>query len=159
MRQEIKDIKSGLGLGIIKFGMSRDQVREILGEPDELELPPYSDEKEDQSETWHYDDFELSLGFDQEDNWRLGTLAITSENYELLGKGLIGLNKEELISELNSLKIDDLELEDWSSIDIPTQELLGSESLGINFWFEDNKLSEIQWGPLFIDENTIRWPE
>ena len=46
-----------------------------------------------------------------------------------------------------------------STVENPTHELYSSDSLGINFWFDDNKLSEIQVSPLFVDNETIKWPE
>ena len=46
-----------------------------------------------------------------------------------------------------------------ATIESPTHELYSSDCLGINFWFDYNKLTEIQISPLFIDNNTIKWPE
>ena len=77
MKQEIKNIQFGIGLGIIKFGMSRDQVKIILGEPNEKELHYDEDANIDASELWHYDDLDISISFDQEEDWKLVTLAVT----------------------------------------------------------------------------------
>ena len=41
----------------------------------------------------------------------------------------------------------------------PSHELLASDFLGINFWFDEDQLSEVQWGPLFVDDESIDWPE
>lgn len=67
------------------------------------------------------------------------------------------MDNEEVVSLLKELKINDLEFEDWSSEESPNHKLLSSELIGINFCFDDNLLSEIQWRPLFIDDDTIRW--
>jgi hypothetical protein len=64
-----------------------------------------------------------------------------------------------LKNELRSKGITDLEYEDCSSEESPSHELLSSDSLGMNFWFDEDQLSEIQWGPLFVDDETIDWPE
>ena len=160
MNPNIKEIKSGYGLGEIKFGMSRDEVLNILGAPNEKETFSYSEEDDDdQTENWHYDELELSVGFDQEDDWKLVTLGITSQDYEFNGVKAIGLTKEQLSTEIQALNIDDLEQEDMASAENPTHQLISSESLGINFWTEDGLVSEVQWVPLYIDDENIKWPE
>lgn len=159
MNPNIKEIKSGYGLGQLKFGMNRDEVLNILGAPTEKEAYSYTEDDDDQTEHWHYDELELSLGFDEEDNWRLVTLAITSQDYEFNEIKPIGLNKEQLSSHVLMYNISDLEHENMSTIESPTHELMSSESLGMDFWLEDGLISEVQWGPLFIDEETIKWPE
>lgn len=158
MRQIGNDIIEGVGLGKLKFGMEMSTVQLILGKPAEKDKYSYTKE-EDLTENWHYNDFELSLTFDQEDEWRLGTIAITTEDYKFLEFIPIGLTKEELILKLKENDVRDLELERWSTEEDPSHELLSSELLGINFWFDEDKLTEVQWGPFFLDEETIRWPE
>lgn len=156
----LSSIEEGQGLGDLKFGLKREDVEALLGAPDEKESFSYSeDEDEDLTENWHYDDLELSISFDEEDDYRLGTISVTSNRYLLKGFSPIGLSKEELQTKLAEHGTDDLEYEDWSSEESPAHELLASDSLGINFWFDENELSEIQWGPLFLDEETIIWPE
>lgn len=159
MNKDIKEIKSGFGLGILKFGMYREDIRELLGDPNDIEIYSYSETEENLTESWHYFDLELSCGFDQEEDWRLVTLSITSDYYQFHNKSLIGLNQNELISELKNLKINDLEFEDWSSKENPDYKLVTSDSIGIKFWFDKGILSEVQWVPLFIDDETINWPE
>ena len=46
---ELKEIKIGEGLGSLKFGMSRDQVIEALGQPDETDNFSEEDEEGDVS--------------------------------------------------------------------------------------------------------------
>ena len=152
-------IEEGQGIGALKFGLKRNTVELILGMPDEKEKYSYSKDEEDLTESWHYDNLDLSLGFDEEDDWRLVTIAITSTEYNFKGFSPIGLTKDELKNKLDAIGINDLEFEDWSSIESPSHELLSLDSLGINFWFDENRLSEVQWGPLFIDDETINWPE
>lgn len=155
---DIKDIKTGEGLGIIKFGMTREQVRAILGEPDDIDTYSDSDLEDDASESWHYDELEISLSFDEDTDWKLVTIAVSSPNYAFHNKNLIGLPAEALMAELKPLELGDYESEDWSSEEIPDHKLISFPEVQLNFWFEDGELTEIQWGPLFSDEDTIRWP-
>lgn len=159
MEKNLTEIKIGQGLGILKFGMSRDQVKEILGEAGEMESYSYTNTENDMAETWHYDALEVSLGFDEEDDWRLVSVSVTSDYCELNGNKLIGMKKEELEEVFNQIDIKDLETEDWSSEESPNHWLITSDSSGINFWLDDDVLSEIQWNPIFIDDDTIAWPK
>ncbi len=155
----IRTIEGGQGLGELKFGFTRKEVESLLGKPDEIESFSFSEEdEEDLTENWHYDSLELSLSFAESDDWRLGTLAITSTQYQMKGFSPIGLSKDELEQKLEELGVDDLEYDDWSPEENPVHELMASDSLGINFWFDDDKLSEVQWAPLFLDEDTLIWP-
>lgn len=158
MKEEIRNIKSGQGLGILLFGMKRDQVKEILGDPNETDVYSYTELENDKTENWHFDDYELSVSFSEEEDWKLDTIAINSNYYLLNNESLIGRSIDEVKELLKKWDIDDLEFEDWSSEESPDHKLLISDALEINFWFDEGKLAEIQWGPLFKDEETIIWP-
>lgn len=159
MKHELKIIKPGLGLGTIKFGISRNEIKNILGEPDEKEKYSDQSDMDDMTETWHYDDLELSIEFEEEYDWKLVTISITSDFYEYKSKKLIGLSKQELIQFLEEQNINDFVFENDTSEESPDHELITSDILGINFWFDEGKISEIQWGPLFINDDTIDWPK
>ncbi|PWJ37871.1 hypothetical protein [Sediminitomix flava] len=157
-KSEIFQIEEGQGLEVLKFGFSRDEIEVILGIPSEIKQYSYSDDKANLTETWYYNDLGLSLNFDEEDNWRLGTIAVESKLYRFKDFIPIGLSKDELRYKLGVVNINDLQYENWNSKEKPTHELLFSGSLGINFWFDEDCVSQIQWGPDFIDDNTINWP-
>ncbi len=158
-KNELKEIKAGYGLGMLKFGISRAEVEKLLGKPDEIEEHSYSDTDDDVTETWHYDELELSLEFDKEEDWKLITMSVSSEFYEFMGKSLISVSEDKLISAFEELKIEDFEEEELSPIENPSQKLISLEDLGINFWFDNDVLLEIQWCVLFIDDDTIDWPK
>ena len=159
MKDMLQHIKPGYGLGNIKFGMSREEVKAILGEPDDIDAFSYTDDDENNTETWLYDELELTAGFDEEDDWRLIMLTVASDFYTLNGKSLIGMNREKLVENLKEMKIEDLLFEDISTDEDPNQVLLEVDSLSINFWLDEDHLDEIQWSPFFIDDDTIEWPE
>lgn len=155
MKTEIKDIQIGQGLGLVKFGMSREQVVSILGEPTDKET---IDEANLQSEIWHYDVLNLSLGYDKDENWRLVSLAVSSDFYTFDSAALVGKTLEEVEDKLETSELHDIDLQEMDDEDGVSQCLLESVESEINFWFENNTLSEIQWGPLFKDDETIIWP-
>lgn len=161
MKPIISEIIEGVGLGKLKFGMEMNTVQLLLGKPEEKDNYSYTEEEEEEdlTESWYYDELELSLVFDQQDAWVLSTIAITSKYYRFDEFSPIGLSKEQLTAKLKEKKVNDLELEDWSTEENPSHELLCSELLGINFWFDGDRLTEVQWGPLVLDDETIKWPE
>lgn len=161
MKDSIKEILPGVGLGDIRFGMLPNEVFPILGSPNELEIYCYSELPNDKSENWHYEDYELSIGYNEEEGWKLDTISVNSADYHF--KQLITINQslKEVKSNLSTLGYENCELEDWSSSESPDHKLLIVDEIGMNFWFENGKLSEIQWGPLFLEEKneeTVIWP-
>lgn len=158
MKAELKKIISGYGLGELKFGSTRDEVKALLGEPDAVECESNSDDEDDVTESWHYDSLELSMSFDQEEDWRLVTFAVTSDFYTFEDESFIGMSKSDLESSMEKLDVEDLDVE-INEDKTATHELYFSEELALNFWVEDDKVTEVQWSLLFIDEDTIDWPE
>ena len=159
MKKELKDIKPGYGLGVLKFGMSRAEVKLMLGEPSFTDKYSHSDNENDLTESWEYDDLELSLSFDEEESWKLTMMSVNSDFYEFEGKSLIGKAEKDILTELASLKLEDIYLEDVSDRDGDNHKVIEIDEKSINFWFVDGVLDEIQWSPLFIDDDTIKWPE
>lgn len=155
MANILKSIIPGVGLEAIKFGMSRAQVREFFGEPDDIELHEEGHFRKEKSEAWHYDDLDLSMEFEEADGWRLGNISVSSDSYSLHGKPLVGLNRLEAIRTLNNMGIDDLEFDNND----PEQDMIASESTGIILWLDEGIVSEIQWSPLLIDDYTVKWPD
>jgi len=158
MKQALKEIKPGYGLGVLKFGMSRAEVKLMLGEPSFIDKYSHSDSANDLTESWEYDQLGLSLSFDEEENWKLTMISVTADFYELGGKSFVGLSEDKSVQELNVLKFKDLDLEDCSEQDGQDHKVIEIENKSINFWFIDGVLDEIQWSPFFIDDDTIDWP-
>lgn len=152
------DIKIGQGIDNIKFGMNRDDVKRILGEPNEVENYSFSSEEHYLTESWFYEDKKLSLSFGEDDDWRLVTISSFSEECKIDDNDIIGINKNALLNLMSAIQIDDMFTEDLSD-DEDSQIVFGSDAKGINFLVKDDTVVEIQFGPLFKDEDTIIWPE
>jgi len=59
MKKALKEIKQGQGLGVLKFGMSRSEVKLLLGEPSFIDDYSHSDSVNDLTESWEYDEFSI----------------------------------------------------------------------------------------------------
>ena len=156
----MKDILIGKGFDEIRFGMTRQEVKEILGEPDEIDEYLSSEEAEDNTEAYHYDELELSVSFDELDEWRLGSIAVSDPEAVIEGLKLVGNTDDDLLGKLSALDLGEYEREDVSSPESPDHEVISFYEASINFWLENGAVTEIQFGPLWDDENekTI-WPE
>ena len=159
MKKGLKDIKPGYGLGSLKFGMTRDEVKLLLGKPSFIDKYSYSDSDEDLTESWEYEELLLSLSFDEEEDWKLLLISVNSDFYELERISLIGLGENELLKKLETINLGKLNLEDSSEYDGQNQKVIEIDEKSINFWINDGVLDEIQWSPFFIDDDTIKWPE
>lgn len=155
------DIQIGIGLSNIRFGMSKTELTSIAGEPDERDLYQAIDEEEDDdnymSESWHYDEDEFSVAFDEEDGWKVTTISTSNPNAILLGKKLIGKSINEVADFLVDKKLGEGEIEEQDEENSKLSVLSFIES-SLNLWFTNGRLSEIQWGVLWKDEDTPAWP-
>lgn len=147
MKENLKSINLGSGLGDILFGMSREAVRKILGDPTEIDDNPFKEEMGHRTETWHYDELKVSLSFQEPLEWELDTISVTDNFYEINNQSLIGKSMMAVKTALEKMDITDLEMEDHSEDDDVKHTLLSSDSYLSNFWFDNNILAEIQWGP------------
>jgi hypothetical protein len=161
MKNQIKEIIFGVGLGDLKFGMTRDETKKLLGKPDEIEnLPGFEEEVNDELESWHYDENEFSIVFDADYDWRLVSIAVSDPFFTLHGKSLIGLNKEDVLAFFEEKGIEISNEEDLSDEENPDLELLESEELGFMIWFAEGEAIEMQILPdVEEDGETIKWPE
>ncbi len=148
-----------LGLGDLKFGMTREEVSALLGQPDEIDEYTFSGAEEDRSESWHYDDIDLSMSFDSEDGWRMITIAVSSPDYLLSGKTVVGINQDELVQILQHLQLTDIKEENEAALSMPGYHLVSVPSKFMNFWLEENQVKEVQWSPKFDEDDEVEWPQ
>jgi len=159
MKVNVSDVIVGSGLGDIKFGYSKEKLKYLLGEPNEIDTYNASGEEDGYlTESWHYDEHEFSVSFDEEDNWKLTTISISSPECMFNGNQLVGKEMDNVLQLLEKEDLGENELDDLSDDNID-QKLISFLPSSLNLWFEDGKLSEIQWGVLWSDEDTPNWPD
>jgi hypothetical protein len=153
------EIKIGIGLGDIRFGITKEELIKIAGEPTEKDIYNASGEEDGYlTESWHYDEAEFSVSFDEEDNYRLTTISTSSPDCMLNGVHVVGKGMDHIMALLKDEKLDEPEMEDLSDQSID-QKLLCFLASSLNLWFEDDNLTEVQWGVLWSDEDTPSWPK
>lgn len=161
MKENLREIHIGQGLGNLRFGISRDEVINELGQPSDKEVYDLTDDpdlEDDRTEAWHYDDLNISLSFDEVSQWKLTSIAVSSDDFTLEGKALVGRKKAELLEDFSKRQWGEIEEDDEVGADQSGQSLVYVEGASLSLWFEDNVLSEVQWGP-YIKDHEIVWPE
>jgi hypothetical protein len=160
MKSNIKEVEFGAGIGDLRFGMSQDDVKNILGNPDEIEnIETPEGEVSEELVSWHYNDLELSLIFDQQYDWKLVSLSCSDPHYTLHGRSIVGIDQDEFEDFLENLGIEISNVEDISDEDDTDFVLLESEETGLLVWFENGESVEFQILPdVEEDGETIIWP-
>ncbi|MCL2845063.1 MAG: tRNA (guanosine(46)-N7)-methyltransferase TrmB [Chitinivibrionia bacterium] len=151
-----KTIELGKGLGNeLRFGMRFEEVKKILGEPSEIEnseVPSADGEDFGDTVAWIYDELGATLYFDEEDEWKLGTIEVDDDDFELGGKKLIGKGIKDVKNILQNMNINDINEEEIEAEEGEDEEvklrLLFSQEKCLNVWFEDGVCCEIQWSSL-----------
>ena len=98
------NILPSIGLGRIKFLISIDDFKGLVGKPDDEELIK---EKigELNSKILHYDSIGLSASFDEEYDWKLTSLTVNDENFHLNDNYLFHISKHTFLKLSKSLNL------------------------------------------------------
>jgi len=149
-------VRPGLGLGDLRFGALRGEVRLRLGNPEEIKTEAWG---YDLHIAWYYWQTGVSVHFCGEDDFRLGTIDLERPDAELLGHRLISLPEPEVREVLERMNLGPAQNEVMEFSDYPTKRRLIYEDQGLNFWFKHDRLESIQWGCLFGANDEILWPQ
>lgn len=152
-------IQPGIGIGAISYGISEDDLFAILGKPDFSSNTEYVEGTGD----WHtihtYDEPGLSFTFNLEDDYRLGAITVFAEGHPIYGRDVFGMSRAEVELLLLQSTGDAPIFEDFSIEGLAPHFCLTHDKSGITFWFESDRLNEMQCGYLFEDDdNTVIWP-
>lgn len=142
------EIKIGIGIEDIFFGMSKDEIKVILGEPDKIIRGAVEDWI-----TYEYFDKMIRLIFSKEQNDKLITIEVHHQDILIFGENIFNKSKEEIRLFMNNHGYNVMEYEDYG-----TFETLASNKLHLTLEFEFNKLNSIEFSPLFKNDDDIIWP-
>jgi hypothetical protein len=157
----IKEVIIGSGIGKIRFGMTKKEVQNLAGKPDETELlPGLEEDPGDDLEVWHYDEHEFSLVFDADYDWRLVSISVSDPYFHFFGQSVVGMRREDALKFLADQNIETSSFEDVSDEDSSDLQKLESDESGLIVWFEDGFVTELQIFPDVEDDGeTYKWPE
>ena len=145
-------IQPGRGIGHIWFGCTRDKAIEILGQPDRIEED--EDSLGECCIAWHYDVLDLSLYFDEDADYRLGLVDVSSLDVSVLGVRPIGLGLTEALAafkEFGGVSLD----EEFTELGRSAYDL---QSEFVTLWFQDGVCDSIQaFVPIDSNDDYV-WP-
>ena len=150
------EIKIGVGFSQIKFGMTEQQVRELLDEPDETEEMRFEDGGS--ANIYYYDELGISLSFEEEENFRLMEISFEDEEFSVKGLLNVGVQKSDLPEIFKKLGLSEPTHEDLAEEGYEGKELYTFDEENLNIWIDEDEVSSIQIGPLWKDDETISWP-
>lgn len=150
------EIKIGKGIGAVRFGMQEKKVLELLGPADELDVSEEIDGTV--TRTLEYYDLGLSFSFDSDDGDKLSSIALSDKDRDFHGLR-IGINKEEVLTIASNTDWGEPEYDDLSYDDAFSLEVIMYDKISLSVWLEDNEVTEIEFGPIWADEDTIIWPD
>ncbi len=148
-----KDIRLGKGLGKIKFGLTREEVEELIGEPEEIEESEEEDEFE--HEAWNYWEDGYSLYFDKEDDYRLSCIETANRDMLLWNERIFEMSQKQLVQLFADNDITNPDVEEMEE----GETRISYEKEMIDLYFDEDQLIAVNFG-VFIDDNLeVKWPE
>jgi hypothetical protein len=148
-----KDIRLGKGLGKIKFGLTMEEVEELVGEPEEVEESDEEDEFEHQA--WNYWEEGYSLYFDKEDDYRLSCIETANREVQIWGDRVFEMSKEQILQLFADNGITDPEEEEAET----GETRLSFDKEMIDLYFDEDQLIAINFGVFINDNLEVVWPE
>ena len=149
--KEKLEINLKKGLNELKFGLTMDEVKKLLGNPDDKE-----NIKEDEIDTeiWYYLEDGITVFFGEEENWRCICLETDNECAEILGKKIIDLKASELADLFSKNGYNDFETEEeaWG------EKRISIEDAVVDFYIENEEILAVNWGVDYDDDGNPLWP-
>jgi hypothetical protein len=152
---EENEIILGTGMGPLRFGATMDEVRTLVGEPEEIEESDDDDEFEHQAWNYHEDDYLLSLYFDREDDFRLSCIETDNPNMRLFGEAVHGLPVDQVRALMQRNGQAEAEIETMEEGAVR----LSYEKAMIDLYFEDGGLQFVNFGVFINDDLEVQWPK
>lgn len=123
------------GINNLNFGCKQDDVRKILGEPDEVEHLEEDDNLS--SLIWQYWNLGLTIFFDEFDHNKFASAEIEHPDALIFGKRIFDLSEKEAIELFKANGFNELDIEDheWGERRISFDDAM------IDLYYEKGKLN------------------
>ena len=127
------------GYGDLPFGMSIDNVVEIMGQPTNQEEIDSAYEDDSHVVVLDYEENDFSAYFEGGTDTKLSNFYTFNEKSELFGAKIFDLNKDEIIELMKQNGYEDY-IEDKEDGDC-----ISYDDLNLDFYFDNNQLVEVFW--------------
>ncbi|HPE87364.1 MAG: hypothetical protein EOL88_05680 [Bacteroidia bacterium] len=137
------------GLGALYFGMSVEEMTQIMGESTEVE--DITDEDDFSTTILNYNDLGISIFFEGVDAPVLACIETDNTNCMLFGQKVFTLSEARIIELMNENGFSDMDIDDeeWGEHRVSFEDGL------IDFYFREGELTTINWGVLINDQGDV----
>lgn len=150
----ILEIKPMQGLGELKFGASQEDVKKLLGEPDETETIDVEGEIHE-VEVWSYYEEGHSIYFEKDLENVCTNFETENEDALLFGKKVFELDQDAIISLMKENNFTRFEVEKDAELD---EVIVFFDEAHMQFVFEEDSLGLVSWAVAMGDDDEILWP-
>jgi hypothetical protein len=143
------ELKPGIGIGNIKFGMTRNQVKDVLGEPD---LAYNNDDDDEGDIVFDYKKRRLSLTFYKNYSYRFGYLRTINNDVNYNGSYILNEEIENVKKNVFGGIINDWEFENYE---------LYQTYFNVDYWLElevkYDIIVHLEMGVPFKNDDEYQW--
>jgi hypothetical protein len=147
---DLQTIRPGVGVGDLRFGSTRDEIRALAGDPSEV----LGSDADEGSEVWVYEHAALALSFAADQDLRFVSCETFSARATLGDEAFVGLDRAAAEAALQGLE---LEFE-WMGGPEEGSGRLAVPGAGLNLWFDDAVVESIGWSVAVDDQDHLIWP-
>lgn len=145
------EIKPGIGINEIKFGMTESQILSLIGNPSKIIV---DEDDEDKNRVYQYNELKLRLTFYNEYKGKLGYIRVANPKIEINGNPIVGVRIEDVF------KSYELSKENWNEEDYFTFRSYFDEKKWTTLNEEYGVVSDIEFGYLFDQSGeNPNWPK
>lgn len=149
---EENEIILGTGMGPLRFGATMDEVRALMGEPEEIEESEEEDEFEHQA--WNYLEEGYSLYFDREDDYRLSCIETDHPGMRLFGEAIHSKSPEQIQELMRQHGYEASEVEKMDTGEMR----VSYEKEMIDLYFDEDELQFVNFGVFISEDLDVQWP-
>ncbi len=150
----ILEIKPMQGLGELKFGANQEDIKKLLGEPDETENIDVEGEIHE-VEVWSYYEEGHSIYFEKDLDNVCTNFETENEDALLFGKKVFELDQDAIIALMKENNFTRFEVEKDDELD---EVIVFFDEAHMQFVFEDDTLGLVSWAVAMGDDDEILWP-
>lgn len=134
------EIKPGIGIDNLKFGMTQDQVVSLIGSPSRIMV---DEDSESNNPVYQYNDLKLRLTFYSLDDLKLSYINAAHPNIKIYGNPIVGIPTRDVINSFGEEK------ENWDKEDHFSFIVYSNESLWSVLNEEYGVVTNIEIGQIY----------
>lgn len=150
-----KEIKPLYGIGPVKFGLSREAVEKILGDPSDSHIEEYEDDIE--AQIIGYSELGIELTFSSDDSYLLGMIRFFDSEFRLGSDKLIGEEQNIMLRSVKMSGYEDFILDE--DVSDEWSQSFYSEKHSIIISVIERVVEDIIIFCKYAEDGTPVWPE